>query len=158
MLGALATGASVLTFAGRGYNPCIHFSGTPVGFSCVARYSCDFQRKLRFQLLAHALQVGGTWIRKNPSRKIILLNHRRAARPASPETIFSIDYQSIPCSTKKPGAKISFQLGEQFTQTRRPTMQNGEIRPTISEKYFLEKSMKILKNQSFSFLIFRNFH
>ena len=80
-----------------------------------------------------------------------MLNHRRAARPASPETIFSIDYQSIPCSTKKPGAKISFQLGEQFTQTRRPTMQNGEIRPKISEKYFLENSMKILKIENFDF-------
>ena len=84
-----------------------------------------------------------------------MLNHRRAARPASPETIFSIDYWSIPCSTKKPGAKIPFQLGEQFTQTRRPTMQNGGNSTKQSRKLFSSKFNEKFEKSKFS--IFENF-
>ena len=35
------------------------------------------------------------------------------------QTIFSIDYYCIPCSTKKSGSKKTFHLGDQFTQTQR---------------------------------------
>ena len=48
--------------------------------------------------------------------------------------------------------KKSFHLGDQFTQTRRPTLKNGaNSTENFSKKYFLEKSMKILKNQKFWF-------
>ena len=68
---------------------------------------------------AHALQVGGSRIRWNLRRNVLtkkfgIKNLRNIA-----QTIFSIDYYCIPCSTKKTGSKQTLHLGDQFTQRQR---------------------------------------
>ena len=90
---------------------------------------------------------------KNPSRKIILLNHRRAPRPASPETIFSIDYWSIPCSTKKNWSKNIIPAWRTIhSNAATDHAKWGKFDKKIPKNIFFENSMNISKNQKFWFL------
>ena len=79
---------------------------------------------LRTQCTAHALQVGGSQIRKYLRRKkrkmfFGIINLCNIA-----QTIFSIEYWYRSWSTKNPGSKKSFHLGDQFTQRRRHRSKN----------------------------------
>ena len=55
------------------------------------------------------------------------------------QTIFSIEFWYRHWSTKKTGSKKSFHLGEQFTQTQRPTLQNGGNSSKNFRKIFSRK-------------------
>ena len=56
------------------------------------RFFVDEKESDRIFWLPHALQVGGTWIRKNPLLKMCLLKNIIIYRVCAAETIFSIDY------------------------------------------------------------------